>query len=75
MTDQNITMRPAEIWDAEAIARIHVDAWKVAYRGIVPQNHLDALSVDDRRLRWRKHLQTGERQTLVAVENEAKCPG
>ena len=46
------TVRIATVDDAAAIARAHVDAWKVAYEGIVPASHLDALDVDERTKEW-----------------------
>jgi ribosomal protein S18 acetylase RimI-like enzyme len=41
-------IRPATPADAEALARIHVDTWKSDYRGIVPDDYLAALSVNNR---------------------------
>ncbi len=41
-------IREAAIDDARSIAEIHVRAWRAAYRGQVPDSHLDSLSVDDR---------------------------
>ena len=37
-------IRPAQLADAEAMGTMHVHTWKVAYRGLVPQAHLDALT-------------------------------
>ncbi|RRD59671.1 GNAT family N-acetyltransferase [Leucobacter sp. OH1287] len=48
-----VRVRPAEVTDAEAIAEVHVRGWQSAYRGLVPQAHLDSLSVADRVLSWR----------------------
>lgn len=41
--------RPA---DAAGVARIHVDAWRHAYRGLIGDAVLDALDVDDRTASW-----------------------
>jgi GNAT superfamily N-acetyltransferase len=41
-------IREATIADARPIAEIHVRAWRGAYRGQVPDDFLDALSVEDR---------------------------
>ena len=35
-----LTIRPAEIDDAAAIARVHVDTWRSTYAGIIPQHYL-----------------------------------
>lgn len=53
-------IRPARPQDALRIATIHVDAWQVAYRGIVPDEYLRALSVEQRHLGWRQILESGE---------------
>jgi GNAT superfamily N-acetyltransferase len=45
-------IRPATIDDAEAIAHVHVEAWRTAYRRIVPEEYLDRLSKEDRKNRW-----------------------
>jgi GNAT superfamily N-acetyltransferase len=42
--------------DASQIAEIHVQTWQVAYRGLVPDDYLDALSVDQRAEAWRQIL-------------------
>lgn len=34
--------------DADAVGRIHVDVWRTAYRGIVPDAHLASLSYERR---------------------------
>jgi GNAT superfamily N-acetyltransferase len=38
--------------DARGIAEVHVATWRAAYEGIVPQAHLDGLSVDRRAAQW-----------------------
>lgn len=42
----------ASISDARRIAEVNVRTWQVAYRGQVPDEHLDSLSVDQRESRW-----------------------
>jgi ribosomal protein S18 acetylase RimI-like enzyme len=57
--------------DARAIAAIHVEAWRAAYRGIVPDEYLDSLSIDSRESAWRQNLVTAETPTWVAEESDA----
>jgi GNAT superfamily N-acetyltransferase len=45
-------LREAAPADARAIAAVHVLAWQSAYRGLVPDAHLDALSIDRRAELW-----------------------
>lgn len=41
-------IRPAAPEDAWSVARVHVRAWQVAYRGFMPDAYLDGLSVEHR---------------------------
>ena len=61
-----LTIRPATIDDARAIAEVHVASWLAAYRGLVPDEVLDAQSVDARAAQWDEWLRKGETRTLVA---------
>jgi GNAT superfamily N-acetyltransferase len=61
-----MTIRTATIDDARAIAEVHVASWLAAYRGLVPDDVLDALSVDARAAQWDEWLRKGETRTLVA---------
>lgn len=49
-------IRPASLADAPAIARIHVAGWQSAYRGILPDEHLDSLTIDQRQAFWKQQL-------------------
>lgn len=65
-------VRPARLDDAAAIARIHVGAWRVAYRGLLPQAVLDGLDLDARVERWRSFLaDPGEKEHLVGLAHGA----
>ena len=52
-------VRRARVEDAGGIARAWVRAWQVAYRGLVPDDVLDRLDVDERRTLWRERLEGG----------------
>ena len=56
-------IRPAGLADAFRIATIHVEAWQVAYRGILADEFLAALSVEERHVGWQRILETGESLT------------
>jgi GNAT superfamily N-acetyltransferase len=45
-------VREAARVDAAAIARLHLDNWRIAYRGIVPDDLLDAITLESRRQHW-----------------------
>jgi RimJ/RimL family protein N-acetyltransferase len=46
------SLRRATGADAPAVAAMHIRAWRVAYRGIVPDAHLDSLDVATRAARY-----------------------
>lgn len=64
----NPVVRPARITDADGIAEVHVRSWQAAYRGLMPQEVLDGLSVAQRAEGWRRILGDPESdsRTLVA---------
>jgi ribosomal protein S18 acetylase RimI-like enzyme len=49
-------IREATLADAAGIARVHVDTWRSAYRGIVPDAVLDELSYEQRTNFWEQVL-------------------
>jgi ribosomal protein S18 acetylase RimI-like enzyme len=69
-------IRRATVDDAAAIARVHIESWRAAYRGIVPQAHLDGMSLADRTERWEVQL-AGDPAvaTFVADEGAAGVVG
>ena len=75
MTDANldpagIAVRPAITGDAAEIARVHVESWQAAYRGLVPQPILDGLSTERRTENWSERLhEPGETRTWVGVRD------
>ena len=68
--------RPAEAGDVEALAELHVAAWRVAYLGIVPDNTLDRLDLTQRRFLWRGLLVESDRPPMVdvALASDPKQP-
>lgn len=63
-------VRPATESDAEDIARVHVETWKVAYREQVPDEYLEGLAVDDRVGLWRTTLENGETVLVSELSQE-----
>lgn len=52
----SVQVRVATVDDAEAVAGVHVRSWRSAYRGLIPDAYLDALSVEGRREAWSRIL-------------------
>jgi len=51
-----VDIRLATVPDAAHIAEAHVWSWQGAYRGLMPQEHLDALDPVARAERWTRRL-------------------
>jgi len=45
-------IREASLTDTAAIARVHVDSWRITYAGIVPADYLAKLSYAQREQFW-----------------------
>lgn len=51
-----ITVRKATASDAEAIARIRIGTWQCAYKGQMPDELLDNLSIDEDIENWKRRI-------------------
>jgi GNAT superfamily N-acetyltransferase len=67
-----VAVRPAQTSDAAAIAQVRIDAWRAAYRGIIPDAYLDAMSLSDSAAFWERILASGSPRAsvFVAVEGD-----
>ena len=63
-------IRLAQPTDAAALARVHVDTWRTAYPGIVPDEHLASLSYEARAKRWEETLSTTDGPGFVYVAQD-----
>ena len=70
-------VREATTDDAQAIAEINVRGWRTAYRGVVSDAMLDAMSVEDLRARFRAFMADPERAAtaLVALGDDGRVTG
>ncbi len=53
---EKIVYRRANIKDALAVAKVHVESWRKSFAGIVPQEFLDNLSIEKREKVFRQRL-------------------
>jgi ribosomal protein S18 acetylase RimI-like enzyme len=72
-----VVVREAGVEDAAAVAEIHVRAWQAAYRGLMPDEWLDGLTVERRTESWSEILarSDGRGSTLVGVDDQAGVVG
>lgn len=62
-------VRPAELSDAAAIARVHVETWRTAYQGLLPDEYLAALDQAGYEQRWSRTLTGGNGRVFVAEDS------
>jgi ribosomal protein S18 acetylase RimI-like enzyme len=70
--DGSVQIRRATAADAEAIAAVHTRSWQAAYRGLLPQNFLEAMDPDRPTAYWRRALaqrRNPREVVLVATED------
>jgi len=66
--DSNFNIRKADVTDAKAIAKVHVDSWRTTYANIVPDDYLTNLSYESREQNWQKTIPNGG---VFVAENNA----
>ena len=73
---EGVTLRRATARDAEAIARVRIDGWRQAYKGLVPQAYLDSMSLEASVPMWQRALAAPtDRASVFVVENAAGVAG
>ena len=68
-------VRPARLEDARPIAEVHVETWRATYPGVMPQELLDDLSVDEREALWREWIPNPRTAPFVAEDDEGRVVG
>ena len=69
-----MNFRDATPGDAATMATIHIDAWRTAYRGLVPDSFLATLDHEARTERFRKFLESSARDTHI-IEHDGQAVG
>lgn len=65
-------IRYADISDSKELANIHSSSWKIAYKGIVPDEILENITVEKREKYFEKALSEGwEEDAIIYNDNEA----
>ncbi|QXE33956.1 GNAT family N-acetyltransferase [Streptomyces sp. GMY02] len=66
-----VRIREMTLDDCEAVATVRVRGWQHAYRGVVPQTYLDAMSIEEDAARRREYLAKGEGRVVDLVAERA----
>jgi L-alanine-DL-glutamate epimerase-like enolase superfamily enzyme/ribosomal protein S18 acetylase RimI-like enzyme len=64
-----VTLRPGLPSDAAALADVFIAAWRAGYRGVVPDDIIDALDAAEWTATLRQRLGAADRYTVVAVDD------
>jgi GNAT superfamily N-acetyltransferase len=72
-----MTIRAAELADADAVARLHTHSWQTAYRGILRDDFLQGPLQENRRALWHSRLSELNRadQFVLVDEHEGTIRG
>ena len=70
-----IHVRAATSVDAPAIARINVDSWLAAYRGIVSDRFLSRISTSARERAWRERILGDKTRVTLVAERDRELVG
>ena len=71
--DNDIKIRCAIISDASDIAKIHVNSWQAIYHGLIPDNILDNLSINEKEKLWKSLLENNV--PILVLEKNNKLLG
>jgi ribosomal protein S18 acetylase RimI-like enzyme len=67
-----VVIRTADVSDAPAIARVHVDSWRSTYGSLLPADFLASLTEDGYADRWRRFISERSSRVYVVQEGEAQ---
>jgi len=68
--------RPATPDDAAAIARLHADSWRIAYRGMLSDEYLDGPVFEERLAVWTQRMaERGPTQYTVVADDGGTLAG
>jgi len=72
-----ISIRKAENSDLNGIIRVHVETWKSAYKGVVPDKFIQRFEIMTQDKRWQKQLKNMIEENIffIAAKNEKEIVG
>ncbi|MDT9026104.1 GNAT family N-acetyltransferase [Rossellomorea yichunensis] len=71
---KNFRFRKANLQDSPGLAYVHVHSWRTTYKGIVSENYLQSLSIEEREQKWVQIL-SGTHHTYVCELDDGKIIG
>jgi ribosomal protein S18 acetylase RimI-like enzyme len=70
-----ISLRPARPGDAAAIAKVHVETWRAAYAGLVPDEYLVSMTESKQALMWNNTIRRAAAPEAVLAAESTDLPG
>ena len=67
-----VVIRKARPGDAEAVARLYVEAWRDTYPLVLPAKLLLGMTVDGQSARWRNAIAMAAREAVYVAEDDMK---
>jgi ribosomal protein S18 acetylase RimI-like enzyme len=73
--ENSVHLRPAETGDADAIAALHAESWRVAYRGMFRDEFLGGDVLTDRKAVWHERFANpkSNQRVIVAEDRNGIC--
>ena len=62
-----LIIRPAQIDDAASLARVRLETWRTAYRGLIPDAAIDAMDLAKESARWDERLRAPQPNSYLFV--------
>lgn len=69
------SVRKGNIDDIPQIAFVHITSWQKSFEGILPQDYLDSLSVEKRKIVFAKRMEAESYSLIVAETGDGKIFG
>jgi len=63
-------VRKARFSDIQEIALIHVQSWKSAFKGLMPERYINSYTLEDRKTEWLSILDSGSESVIIAEDND-----
>jgi GNAT superfamily N-acetyltransferase len=63
----DVVIRRATVADAAVIAAVRIDSWRTTYRGIIPDDYLDGMKIEDSTAIWSRILSATSNAANVFV--------
>jgi ribosomal protein S18 acetylase RimI-like enzyme len=76
---KEVSLRRATVADAEAIAAVRIESWRLTYRGMIPDAYLGGMKLEDSVIHWRTILEAlpdnADKLCVFVAESEGQLIG